>query len=109
MTVTDQIKTLDKKIMQNEAQYDLDRKAAKISALSSNYQDKYRYLTGEDLGIKTSTVEQAKFEHSPLGKTFTKGLEKEDNKKGMLLKRLKNIEDQNEKQLKAIKTRTLKT
>ena len=66
-------------------------------------------MTGEDLGIKTSTVEQAKFEHSPLGKTFTKGLEKEDNKKGMLLKRLKNIEDQNEKQLKAIKTRTLKT
>ena len=36
MTVTDQIKILNKKIMQNEAQCDLDRKAAKISALSSN-------------------------------------------------------------------------
>ena len=32
MTITDQIKILDRKIMQNEAQYDLDRKAAKISA-----------------------------------------------------------------------------
>ena len=38
--------------MQNEAQYDLDRKAAKISPLSSNNLDKYEYLTGEDLGIK---------------------------------------------------------
>ena len=41
MTVTDQIKILDKKIMQNEAQHDLDRKAAKISTLSSNKMDKY--------------------------------------------------------------------
>ena len=41
MTVTDQIKILDKKIMQNEAQHDLDRKAAKISTLSSNNMDKY--------------------------------------------------------------------
>ena len=48
MTVTDQIKILDRKIMQNEAQYDLDRKAAKISALSSNNLAKYEYLIGED-------------------------------------------------------------
>ena len=48
MTITGQIKILDKKIMQKEAQYDLDRKAAKISALSSNNLDKYKYLTGED-------------------------------------------------------------
>ena len=47
MTVTDQIKILDKKIRQNEAQNDLDKKAAKISALSSNNLDKYEYLTGE--------------------------------------------------------------
>ena len=73
MKVTDQIKVLDKKIMQNEAQYDLDRKAAKISALSSNNLDKYEYLTGEELGLKPSTVEQAKFEYSPLGKDLTKG------------------------------------
>ena len=58
MTVTDQIKILNRKIMQNEAQYDLDRKAAKISALSSNNLDKYEYLTGEDLGLKPSTIEQ---------------------------------------------------
>ena len=47
MTITDQIKVLKGKFMQNEAQYDLDRKAAKIS----------EYLTGEDLGLKPSTVE----------------------------------------------------
>ena len=44
MTVTDQIKILDKKIKQNESQYDLDREAAKISALSSNNWDKYELL-----------------------------------------------------------------
>ena len=38
--------------MQNEAQYELDRKAAKISVLSSNNLDKYEYLSGEDLGLK---------------------------------------------------------
>ena len=78
MTVTDQIKILDRKIKQNGAQYDLGRKTAKISALSSNNLDKYEYLTGEDLGLKPSTVEQAKFEYSPLGKVFTKGLENKD-------------------------------
>ena len=41
MTITDQIKILDRKIMQNKAHYDLDRKAARISALSSNNLDKY--------------------------------------------------------------------
>ena len=46
MTVADQIKILDRKIMKNEAQYDLDIKTAKISALSSNNFDKYEYLTG---------------------------------------------------------------
>ena len=56
MTITDQIKTSNRKIMQNEAQYDLDRKAAKISALSSNNLDKYEYLTGEDLGLKASSI-----------------------------------------------------
>ena len=91
MTITDQIKILDKKIMQNEAQYDLDRKAAKISALSSNDLNKYEYLTGEDLGLKPSTVEQAKFEYSPLGKIFNKGMDKDDKTEG-LFKRLKNIE-----------------
>ena len=57
MTVTDQIKILDRKIKQNKAQYDLDRKAAKVSAFSSNNLGKYKDLTGEDLGLKPSTVE----------------------------------------------------
>ena len=46
MTLTDQIKSLDKKIKQNESQYDLDREVAEISALSSNNFDKYELLTG---------------------------------------------------------------
>ena len=44
--------------MQNEAQCDLDIKAAKISALSSNNLSKYEYLIGEDLGLKPSTIKQ---------------------------------------------------
>ena len=92
MTVTDQIKNWDKKMMQTEVQYNLDRKAAKISALSSNYLVKYEYLTGEDLGLKSSTVEQTKFEFSPLGKIFNKGLDKDKDKEEGLLKRLRNIE-----------------
>ena len=103
MTVTNQIKILDRKIKQNEAQYDLNRKAAKISALPSRNLDRSQYLTGEDLNYKPSTVEQAKFDYSPLSKFFNKGLKEEDKKEG-LLKRLKNIEDKSEEQLKAIKT-----
>ena len=57
MTITDQVKLLDRNIMQNEAQYDLDRKLVKISALSSNNLDKYEYFTGKDLGLKPSTIE----------------------------------------------------
>ena len=92
MTVTDQIKILNRKILQNEAQYDLDRKAAKISALSSNNLDKYEYLTGEDLGLKPNNIEQARFEYSLLGKIFNKELDKDDQKEG-LFKRLRNIEN----------------
>ena len=74
MIVTDQIKISDRKIKQNEVQYDLDRKAVKISALSSGNLDKYEYLTGEDLNYKPSTVEQAKFDYPPLSTFFDKGL-----------------------------------
>ena len=101
MAVTDQIKILDRKIKQNEAQYDLDREAAKIAVLSSNNSDEYEYLTGEDLSLELSTVEQAKIEYSPLGKIFNKGLSKEDKKEG-ILRRLKNIDDKNNTQLLAI-------
>ena len=102
MTVTDQIKILDRKIMQKEAQYDLNRKAAKISALSSNNLDKYEYLTCEYLGLKPSTIEKTKFEYSPLGNIFKKGLN-EDVKKEGFFKRPKNIKDTNLTQLQAIK------
>ena len=112
MTVIDQIKILNRKIKQNKAQYDLDRKAPKISALRSNNLEKYEYLTGEDLGLKPSTVQEAKFEYSPLGKIFNKDLDEEEDKKEGLLKRLKNIEDKNEQLLQTTTTkkdRTYKT
>ena len=101
MTVTDQIEILNRKIKQNEAQYDLNRKEAKLSALSPNNLDKYEYLTGEDLNLKPSTIDQAKFEYSPLGKFVNKGLSEDDKKEG-LFKRLKNIDGKSEEQFKAI-------
>ena len=70
--------------MQNEEKYDLGRKAAKISALSSNNLDNYEYLTGEGLGLKPSIFQQAEFEYSRLGKFFNRGLDKDDKKKGCL-------------------------
>ena len=76
-------------------------KQQKISALSSNNLDNYEYLTGKDLGLKPSTVEPAKFEYSPLGKIFNKGLSKDDKKEG-IQKILKNIDDKNNTQLLAI-------
>ena len=88
--------------MQNEVQYHLDRKPAKMSALSSSNLGKYEYLIGEDLGLKTITVEQAKFEYSPLGKVFNKGLNEDDKKEG-LFKRLENIKDTSLTQLQVIK------
>ena len=49
MTLTDELKFLDDKIKANQAQYDLDREAAKMSSLLSKELDKYEYLTGKDL------------------------------------------------------------
>ena len=63
-------------------------------------------MTGEDLGLKPSTVEQAKFEYSSLGKVFNKGLDNKDDQKEGLLKRLKNIEDENKERLKARENKT---
>ena len=62
--------------------------------------DKYEYLVGEDLALQPSTVEEARFEYSPLGEIFNKGLKEEGKNEG-LLKRLRNIEDKNEDKLKA--------
>ena len=49
MTVNVKIKTVDNKIEQNKTQYNLDRQAAKILALSSRNIGKYEFLTDEDI------------------------------------------------------------
>ena len=98
MIVNEQIKILDNKIRSNQAPYDLDRQNAKISALSSGELEKYEYLTGEDLGYKPDVAQKAKFEYSPLGQVFNKGLEKDEKQVGFL-KRLKHIEDKTDNQL----------
>ena len=88
MTIKDQLK--DEKL-----QYDINREAAKISALSSGKIDKYEYLTGKEIlpSNQQQIIEQAKFTYSPLGKAFEK--------------QTKTIEDQGKKQvdvLTALKT-----
>ena len=93
MNRKDQIKILDDKIEANNAQYDLDRMNAEISAYSSGDLPKYEYLTKKDSEYKPDAVEKVKFEYSPIGKVFTDGLAKEDkSKKVGLFKRFKNIE-----------------
>ena len=88
MTIEDQIKD-------EKPQYDINREAAKISALSSGKLDKYEYLTGEEIlpSNQQQTIQQAKFSYSLLGK----GLEKQR----------KTIEDRGEKQVKAIQDNQL--
>ena len=88
MTIEDQIK--DEKL-----QYDINREAAKISALSSGKFDKYEYLTGEEIlpSNQQQIIQQAKFTYSPLGKAFEK--------------QIKTIKDQGEKQTKAIQDNQL--
>ena len=77
MTVTDQIKIIDSKIKSNQAQYDLGREEAKISALSSkDLLEKYEYLTGEDLRHKPSVFENAKFEYFSFKKDDVKSVAK---------------------------------
>ena len=106
MTINEQIKILDDKIRSNQAQYDLDRQNAKISAVSSGELDKYEYLTGEDLGYKPNVVQKAKFEYSPLGQVFNKELNTSEKQLG-LLKRLKNIEGNTDRQLEENKDNQL--
>ena len=92
MTDKDQLKILDDKIRCNQADYDLYRKNANISALSSGKLDKYEYLNGECLGYRPDPIQKSKFKCSPLGQVFNKGLTTDEKSEG-LLKRLKNIED----------------
>ena len=83
MTINDQIR--DEKL-----QYDINRKAAEISAKSSGKFHKYEYLIGEDIlpSNQQQIIEQARFTYSSLGKAFEK--------------QTKTIKDQEEKQIKAI-------
>ena len=85
MTIEDQIK--DEKL-----QYDINREAAKISALSSGKLDKYEYLTGEEIlpSNQQQIIEQAKFTYSPLGKAFEK--------------QTKTIKDQGKKQVDTLES-----
>ena len=84
----------DENIKDEKLQYDINREAAKISALSSGKIDKYEYLTGEEIlpSNQQQIIEQAKFSYSPLGKAFEK--------------QTKTIEDKGEKQIKAIQDNT---
>ena len=76
-TLADELKTLDDKIKANQAQYDLGRDAAEISALSSkDLLEKYEYLTGEDLRHRPSLLEKTKFKYSPLGMSLSKSFKK---------------------------------
>ena len=88
MAIEDQIK--DEKL-----QYDINREAAKISALSSGKLDKYEYLTGEEIlpSNQQQIIQQAKFNYSPLGKA--------------LEQQRKTIEDQGEKQVKSIQDKQI--
>ena len=82
--------TIEHQIKDEKLRYDINREAAKISALSSGKIDKYEYLTSEEIlpSIQQRIIEQAKFTYSPLGKAFEK--------------QTKTIEDQGEKKIKAI-------
>ena len=84
--------TINDKIRDGKLQYDINREAAKISALSSGKIHKYEYLTGEDIlpSNQQQIIEQAKFTYSPLGKAFEK--------------QIKIIEDQGKKQVDALET-----
>ena len=84
--------TIDDQIRNEKLQYDLNREAAKISALSSGKIHKYEYLTGEDIlpSNQQQIIEHAKFTYSPLGKAFEK--------------QIKTIKDPGEKQVKALNT-----
>ena len=84
MTINEQIKNFDNKIRSNQAQYELDRQNAKVSALISGELDKYKYLTGEDLGYKPDVVQKATLEYSPLEQVFNKGLDTSEKQVGLL-------------------------
>ena len=98
MTRKEQLKILSDKIKSNEADFNLNRQAAKKSALASGDLDKYEYLTGKETNYRSNPVEQKRFEYSPLGEVLNKGLTDDDKvENGGLLKRLDKIHTTNQK------------
>ena len=96
MTKSDKIKIINNKIKANNAQYDISRLNAEISAFSEGDLDKYEFLTHKDLKYKPNALDKARFEFSPLGKAFfNQGLDKkaENYKEEGVIKLLKDIRD----------------
>ena len=95
MTRKEQNKILDAKIESNVNQYKVDRLNAEISAFSSGDLNKYEFLTRKHFKYKPNALDKARFEFSPLGKTFSTGLDK--NVQGYqeegVIKLLKDIRD----------------
>ena len=80
--------TLEDQIRDEKLQYDINREAAKISALSPGKTDRYEYLTGEEIltSNQQQIIEQAKFTYSPLAKAFEKQIKTtEDQGKNNLM------------------------
>ena len=95
MTKNDKIKIINNQIKANNAQYNINRLNAEISAFSEGDLDKYEFLTPKDLKYKPNALDQAKFEFSPSGKTFNQGLDKkaENYKEEGAIKLLNDIRD----------------
>ena len=95
MTCKEQNKILDDKIESNVNQYKVDRMNAEISAFSSGDLNKYGFLKRIDLNYKPNAVDKARFEFSPLGKTFSAGLDKtaQGYQEEGVMKLLKDIRD----------------
>ena len=95
MTRKDQIKILNDKIESKTNQYKIDRLNAEISVFSSGDLNKYEFLTRKDLKYKPNALDKARFEFSPLGKTFSTGLDKtaQGYQEQGVIKLLKDIRD----------------
>ena len=92
MSKKEHLEILRNKYRANEADYNLNRQTAKISALASGDLGKYEYLTGEDLYYRSNPVEKAKFEYSSLGRVFKEGLTDEEKKESTgVFKKLDDI------------------
>ena len=76
MTCKDQNKILDDKIESNNNQYKISRLNAEISAFSSSDLNKCEFLTRKGLKYKSNALDKSRFEFSPLGETFSTGLDK---------------------------------